>query len=77
MESCPAGSVNRIPIRHYQPRHQHLVLLQIVTIILSRGDVNMLGEAYAFGVVWSFSMNALSVLVLRFKMPGIANGRCR
>jgi nucleotide-binding universal stress UspA family protein len=30
----------------------------------------MLGEAYAFGVMWSFAMKALSVLVLRYKMPG-------
>ncbi len=29
----------------------------------------MLGEAYAFGVVWSFAMKALSVLVLRYKKP--------
>jgi amino acid transporter len=46
-----------------------VVILQVVTIVLSRGDVNLLGEAYAFGVVWSFSFNALSVLVLRFKQP--------
>jgi amino acid transporter len=46
-----------------------VVILQIVTILLSRGDVNLLGEAYAFGVVWSFSFNALSVLVLRFRQP--------
>jgi len=46
-----------------------VVGLQIVTIIVSRGDVNLLGEAYAFGVVWSFAMKALSVLVLRFKRP--------
>lgn len=47
-----------------------VVLLQILTIVISKGDVNMLGEAYAFGVVWSFSMKALSVLVLRYKTPG-------
>jgi amino acid transporter len=46
-----------------------VVILQIVTIALSQGNVNLLGEAYAFGVVWSFSFNALSVLVLRFKQP--------
>ncbi len=46
-----------------------VVILQLVTILISRGDVNLLGEAYAFGVVWSFAMKALSVLVLRFKMP--------
>ena len=47
-----------------------IVLLQLVTIVISRGDVYMLGEAYAFGVVWSFAMKALSVLVLRYKQPG-------
>jgi hypothetical protein len=47
-----------------------IVILQLVTIILSRGDVYMLGEAYAFGVVWSFAMKGLAVLVLRFKQPG-------
>lgn len=43
--------------------------LQIATVLLSRGDIMVLGEAYAFGVVWSFAMKSLSVLVLRFKMP--------
>src|SRR5712671_3711173 len=47
-----------------------IVILQIVTIVLTRGDLYMLGEAYAFGVVWSFAMKALSVLVLRFEQPG-------
>jgi amino acid transporter len=44
-----------------------IVLLQAGTIVLSRGDVNLLGEAYAFGVVWSFFLKALGVLVLRAK----------
>jgi amino acid transporter len=44
-----------------------IVGLQILTIIASRGDVDLLGEAYAFGVVWSFFMKALGVSVLRFK----------
>jgi amino acid transporter len=46
-----------------------IVILQLTTILISRGDVYMLGEAYAFGVVWSFAMKALSVLVLRYKQP--------
>ena len=46
-----------------------VVILQLVTIIISRGDIFVLGEAYAFGVVWSFAMKALSVLVLRYKQP--------
>ena len=44
-----------------------IVGLQAVTIVASRGDVKLLGEAYAFGVVWSFFMKALGVVVLRFK----------
>ena len=44
-----------------------MALLQIATIILSRGDVFLLGEAYAFGVVWSFALKALGVLVLRYQ----------
>ncbi len=44
-----------------------VVILQIVTIVLSRGDVFVLGEAYAFGVVWSFAFKALAMFVLRFK----------
>ncbi len=47
-----------------------VVVLQLLAILISRGDIYMLGEAYAFGVVWSFAMKALSVLVLRFKQPG-------
>jgi amino acid transporter len=43
-----------------------IALLQIATIILSRGDVYLLGEAYAFGVVWSFFLKSLGVLVLRY-----------
>jgi amino acid transporter len=46
-----------------------IVVLQLLTILISRGDVDMLGQAYAFGVVWSFAMKALSVLVLRYKQP--------
>jgi amino acid transporter len=33
--------------------------LQLIVIIASRGDVILLGEAYAFGVVWSFVFNTL------------------
>lgn len=44
--------------------------LQLFTIIVSRGDVITLGEAYAFGVIWSFTFNSLAVLVLRWKYKG-------
>jgi amino acid transporter len=44
-----------------------MALLQIATIIISRGDMLLLGEAYAFGVVWSFALKALGVFVLRYQ----------
>ena len=44
-----------------------VTVLQLGTILWSRGDVILLGEAYAFGVVWSFFLKSLGVLVLRFK----------
>jgi amino acid transporter len=43
-----------------------IAILQILTIVLSGGDVYKLGEAYAFGVVWSFFLKSLGVLVLRY-----------
>ena len=46
-----------------------VVAMQIATIILSRGNIFVLGEAYAFGVMWSFVMNSMAVLVLRYKHP--------
>ncbi len=45
-------------------------ILQMVTIIASRGNVITLGEAYAFGVIWSFTLNSLAMLVLRWKYHG-------
>jgi amino acid transporter len=47
-----------------------VVLLQLATIVLSGGNIFILGEAYAFGVMWSFAMKGLAVLVLRYKEPG-------
>ena len=44
-----------------------IALAQVATIAGSRGDVLLLGEAYAFGVVWSFFMKGLGVLALRFQ----------
>ncbi|MBI3565076.1 MAG: APC family permease [Elusimicrobia bacterium] len=44
-----------------------IVGLQIATILLCRGDVYMLGEAYAFGVVWSLVFKTMAVMMLRFK----------
>jgi amino acid transporter len=48
-----------------------IVGLQLVTILISRGDVFLLGEAYAFGVAWSFFMKSLAVMVLRFTEPKV------
>ena len=45
-------------------------ILQMITIIASRGNVIVLGEAYAFGVIWSFTFNSLAMLVLRLKFHG-------
>ncbi len=47
-----------------------VVILQIFTIMVSRGNVYLLGEAYAFGVIWSFTFNSLAMLVLRIKYKG-------
>ena len=63
-----------------------IVGMQLLTIILTRGNVFTLADLYAFGVIWSFAMMALSVLVLRYtepsrrewKVPGnipLGNGR--
>jgi amino acid transporter len=63
--------------RHPHPRFgtSHRILnmvvgMQIATIIVSRGNIFVLGEAYAFGVMWSFAMKGLAVLVLRYKQAG-------
>jgi hypothetical protein len=47
-----------------------IVGMQLLTIVLSRGDVYQLAALYAFGVIWSFTMKSLAVLVLRFTEPG-------
>jgi len=47
-----------------------IVGLQMFTIIASGGDVILLGDAYAFGVIWSFTLNSVAMLVLRFKYKG-------
>jgi amino acid transporter len=45
--------------------------LQILTIVISGGDVILLGEAYAFGVVWSLTLKSLSMVMLRFRKPDL------
>jgi len=47
-----------------------IVILQILTIILTHGNVFILAGLYAFGVIWSFAFMSLAVVVLRYKNPG-------
>jgi amino acid transporter len=44
-----------------------ILILQLSVVLFSGGDMVILGEAYAFGVVWSFVFKALAMVVLRFK----------
>jgi amino acid transporter len=63
----------RQPHRKYGTSYRIInivVALQVITIIISRGDVTFLANLYAFGVIWSFAMNGLAVLVLRYTKPG-------
>jgi amino acid transporter len=63
----------RKPHRKYGTSYRILNLvvgLQLFTILLTGGDVYLIGEAYAFGVIWSFTFNSLAMLVLRFKYHG-------
>ncbi len=46
-----------------------IVLLQLAIIVVTWGNVFELGEGYAFGLIWSFTFLAVSVLLLRFKEP--------
>jgi amino acid transporter len=62
--------------RHPHPRFgtshriiNMIVALQIVTIVISRGDVTFLANLYAFGVIWSFTLKGIAVLVLRYTHP--------
>ncbi|MFC5864780.1 APC family permease [Acidicapsa dinghuensis] len=63
----------RKPHKRFGTSHRIVNLvfaMQMFTIIASRGNVIMLGEAYAFGVIWSFTFNSLAMLVLRWKYKG-------
>src|ERR1700692_1949046 len=46
-----------------------VVALQMITIVASRGNVYLLAALYAFGVIWSFALISLAVLVLRYTSP--------
>jgi amino acid transporter len=63
----------RKPHRRFGTSHRIVNLvfgLQMFTIVATRGNVITLGEAYAFGVIWSFTFNSLAMLVLRWKYHG-------
>ncbi len=47
-----------------------IVILQLLTILVTHGNVFILAGLYAFGVIWSFSFMSLAVVVLRYKDPG-------
>jgi len=60
------------PQRRFGTTHRIINMVvgfQIATIVLSGGNVYKLAALYAFGVIWSFSLMSLAVLVLRQKVP--------
>ena len=76
------GVLNRVAedgILHDWSRHLHkkygttyrminmVAIIQIIVIIFSGGDIYLLGEAYAFGVLWSLVFMTLSLIILRFR----------
>ena len=44
--------------------------LQIMTIIISRGEVTFLANLYAFGVIWSFAMKGWRCWCCATRIPG-------
>jgi amino acid transporter len=63
----------RKPQRKYGTSYRIINLvagIQLLVIVMTHGNVLMIGEAYAFGVIWSFTFNALAMLVLRWKFRG-------
>jgi len=76
------GVLNRVAddgILHDWFRHLHkkfgttyrivniIAIIQMLIILVSRGDIFLLGEAYAFGVLASMSFNTVSIMMLRFR----------
>ncbi|HEY7352133.1 MAG TPA: APC family permease [Terriglobales bacterium] len=60
------------PHRRYGTSYRIINLvvgLQLLTIVVTGGNVFTLAGLYAFGVIWSFAMLALAVLVLRYTEP--------
>jgi amino acid transporter len=62
----------RHPHRRFGTSHRIITMVvgfQLITILVSGGDVTFLGNLYAFGVIWSFAMKGVAVLVLRYTHP--------
>jgi hypothetical protein len=60
------------PHGRYGTSHRIINLIagmQLLTIVTSLGNVYMLAALYAFGVIWSFALKSLAVLVLRYTEP--------
>ncbi|MFH1874745.1 MAG: amino acid permease [Pseudomonadota bacterium] len=60
----------RTPHKKYGTTHRlitSIAVVQVIIVLLCRGDIFLLGEAYAFGVMWSFTTQTAAVLILRFK----------
>ncbi len=60
----------RRPHRRYGTSYRiisSIALLQLAVILISGGNIVFLGELYAFGVIWSFTMKGFGVMVLRYK----------
>ena len=60
----------REPHGRYGTSHRlinSIAILQLAAILFSRGNLYTLGEAFAFGVVWTFVFNTLSIYKLRKK----------
>jgi amino acid transporter len=63
----------RIPHRRYGTSYRiitGIAALQIVVILISRGNLTFLGDLYAFGVIWSFTLKGVAMLVLRYTYRG-------
>ncbi len=59
----------RQPHRRFGTSHRIINMVvgfQILTILASRGDVTFLANLYAFGVIWSFTMQGIAVLIMRY-----------
>lgn len=60
----------RVPHKRYGTTYRIITMIaaiQILIVLMCRGDIFVLGEAYAFGVIWSFTTQTAAVFILRFK----------